>query len=123
VVSYPEKNVELIFMIWDMEGQRRDPLLHRYFSGAEGALIVCDLTRFYTFEHLQSWAEELYSTVGRIPIIFIGNKSDLMEQIQYGSEELSSIAKKYKTKFYITSAKVGDNVENAFRELGIVMIS
>lgn len=121
-LEYPENNVELTLMIWDVQGQRNDPLLHKYFVGAEGALLVCDVTRYQTYEHLSEWINEFYETVGKVPIILLANKSDLKAQMQFGSAEMASLAEKYHTKYYLTSAKTGDNVEKAFRELGIEMI-
>lgn len=52
-----------------------------YYRGAVGALIVYDLTNHKTFEHLDTWIEELGSKgpKGMIKLV-VGNKSDLADE-------------------------------------------
>ena len=50
----------------------------RYYRGAHGALVVYDITDINSFEHVEKWLEELRKhTEDGLPVLLIGNKSDL----------------------------------------------
>ena len=53
----------------------------------------------------------------KVPIILVGNKSDLEEERVISKQEGEKVAKQYNLKFYETSCKNGDNVENCFLDL------
>jgi len=113
------QNVEINFLIWDIEGQRgRKELGKSYYSGAEGAFLVCDLTRKETFDVLPDWISELEKLEGRIPIVLIINKNDLKENARIDENDIKGLASKYRATYLFTSAKSGLNVENAFMNLG-----
>ncbi len=126
ILGIPEKdiNVNLTFLIWDIMGQAtfRTLLKDSYFFGASGALAVCDSTRAETLESLEEWVQSLFKTVGEKPILVLANKSDLKEERRIDEEMLSVIANKYKTDFYYTSARSGENVEQAFYDLGRLIL-
>lgn len=49
-----------------------------YYRGACGALLVYDVTRRQTFDHLTKWLEEAKKNgIPRLVIMLVGNKSDL----------------------------------------------
>ncbi len=125
-MGIPEKdlNVNLTFLIWDIMGQAtfRTLLKDSYFFGASGALAVCDSTRPETLESLEEWVQSLFKTVGDKPILILANKSDLKDERRIDEEMLSKIANKYKTSFYYTSARSGENVEQAFYDLGRLIL-
>ena len=53
-----------------------------FYKGANGALIVFDLTRNYTFEEVQEWIYEFRQLSGPdLPFVLIGNKSDLIPDV------------------------------------------
>jgi small GTP-binding protein len=71
-------DVELTLMIWDILGQKSGASMHSaYFSGANGALIVCDGTRPETLDSLNSWYQEFTRVAGKVPVIPLANKCDL----------------------------------------------
>jgi small GTP-binding protein len=116
-IILPEARLDVNLMVWDVQGQRNDPLLTRYFAGAEGALFVCDLTRFQTFEDLPEWIKDFEAMCGKVPMVLLGNKADLIDSAQFGEPELRALATRYNATAYLTSAKTGDNVERSFNEL------
>ena len=114
---------DLTMMIWDILGQRVHDALHAtYYQGAAGALLVCDVTRKETLAGLEEWARVFRDVCPETPIIFLGNKSDLKEQIQVSEADLAALAAKYDTIHYMTSAKTGDHVEDSFLRLGTTIV-
>ena len=117
-----QKNNETIkLQIWDIGGQDRYKFLRQsFFDGANGALIVFDLSRWHTFELLEGWLSDLREYAGEeIPFALIGNKVDLIDKKDelYERENAEVFAKKEKTCYVETSAKTGENVEEAFLNL------
>ncbi|SJK86286.1 Rab family, other [Babesia microti strain RI] len=101
--------------IWDTAGQESFRSITRsYYRGAAGALLVYDIGRRETFDHLSKWLQEVRdnSTVS-MSIILIGNKSDLSaREVEY--EEGKRFADSNGLFFLETSAKSACNVEKAF---------
>jgi small GTP-binding protein len=122
VIKKPElqKDFYITLIIWDIMGQISfRKLLHpTYLKGAKGALLVCDLTRKETLEHLDDWIDALYIEGRVMPSVFVANKSDLDGQHDFGSGELESVASAYDSPYFLASAKTGMNVENTFKALG-----
>ena len=119
LLDHPSKDikVDLKLMIWDVMGQKEYSMLHQSaYLGAQGALIVCDITRKNTLDSVVSWITELFNVVGEIPIILIGNKNDLSRR-EITSEEGQDLAKKFNFGYIETSALNGNNVLDAFNEI------
>ncbi|CAH9143093.1 unnamed protein product [Cuscuta epithymum] len=105
--------------IWDTAGQERyRAVTSAYYRGAVGAMLVYDITKRETFDHIPRWLEELRSHADKnIVIILIGNKIDLEEQRAVPTEDAKEFAQKEGLFFLETSAKQETNVENAFMKL------
>ena len=86
------------------------------FQGTKGALIVCDLSREQTIQALDEWATNLYEVAGKVPVIFLGNKVDLVDSPD--TTIIDTLVEKYSAYSYLTSAKTGANVDTAFANLG-----
>ncbi|CAO3698370.1 unnamed protein product [Rhizopus stolonifer] len=102
--------------IWDTAGQESFRSITRsYYRGAAGALLVYDITRRETFENLSVWLEDARQHANpNTVIMLIGNKSDLEKERQVSREEAEEFAKEHDLFFLETSAKLSDNVEDAF---------
>ncbi len=119
----PEKDIDLTMVIWDIQGHKSYMKVPpQYYQGAEGVLIVADVTRAGTLDNLDFWLEMLLVESGEMPMIFIGNKSDLEDQTKFGSKEISRMAAKFGSPYIFTSAKTGENVEKTFHELAKKMV-
>jgi len=102
--------------IWDTAGQEKFRSITRsYYRGTTGALLVYDITRRETFEHLTEWLEDCrkYSNPNMV-IMLIGNKCDLEEKRAVPREEGEKFAKQHGLFFLETSAKTDQNVDEAF---------
>lgn len=104
--------------IWDTAGQERFRAVTRsYYRGAAGALLVYDVTRRSTYNHLSSWLTDARNLTNPNTVIFlIGNKSDLDAQRDVTYEEAKQFADENGLMFVEASAKTGENVEDAFLE-------
>ncbi len=112
--------------IWDIGGQERFKFLRRsFYEGTNGAFLIFDLSRASTFPRMKEWLIDMRSTIsGKIPLVIIGNKSDLIPEIGevIDRNEPQAYANKEGSVYIQTSAKTGDNVEKAFTELTQRMI-
>ncbi|RAL59123.1 hypothetical protein DID88_006769 [Monilinia fructigena] len=115
----PQKHMKL--SLWDTAGQETYKSVTRsYFRGASGALLVFDISRRPTFEHVTDWLNDLRQIAEPdIVVILVGNKSDLAvgeeNKREVTVEEAEDWAKRNGVLEYVeTSAKSGEGVENAF---------
>lgn len=120
--DYPTEQLQLKLQldIWDILGQKGMERAYTiYFKGAEAVLYVCDGTRKETLDSIATWVDEVKANAGKaLPGILACNKIDLANEIQVTPEELEAAAKTYGLTLLRTSAKTGENVEQAFREIG-----
>jgi Ras-related protein Rab-14 len=114
IIEVMGKKIKL--QIWDTAGQERFRAVTRsYYRGAAGALLVYDITRRPTYNHLTSWLTDARNlTNPNTVIMMIGNKKDLEDQRDVTYEEASNFAKENGLIFLEASAKTGENVEEAF---------
>eukprot|EP01108_Squamamoeba_japonica_P003492 TRINITY_DN2834_c0_g2_i1.p1 TRINITY_DN2834_c0_g2~~TRINITY_DN2834_c0_g2_i1.p1 ORF type:complete len:219 (-),score=75.83 TRINITY_DN2834_c0_g2_i1:73-729(-) len=107
---------QIKLQIWDTAGQESFRSITRsYYRGAAGALLVYDITRRETFNHLQTWLEDARQHANpEMTIILIGNKVDLEHRRAVSFEEGEKFAKEHGLMFLETSAKTAANVEEAF---------
>ena len=103
--------------IWDTAGEERFSfLMPIYYRGAQGAVLVFDLTKRRTFDHLERWLGLIRQVCGDIPIVLCGNKYDLPDR-RVTSEEAIEFAKANNFAYFETSAKTGENVTEAMNTL------
>lgn len=102
--------------IWDTAGQERyRAVTSAYYRGAVGALLVYDITKRQTFEHIPRWLEELRGHADKnIVIMLVGNKCDLEDERAVATEDAKEFAEKEGLFFLETSALNATNVETAF---------
>ncbi|UCG00288.1 MAG: GTP-binding protein [Candidatus Heimdallarchaeota archaeon] len=134
ITLYGSKSKKIKFQIWDLAGQPNYNQVRKlYFKSTVGAFLVYDITRPDTLFSLDKWMNKLnkYSGSTDISIIVIGNKLDLQDEVK--DRVKSEEARKYISGelianfgnisddvFYLeTSAKTGENVDEAFQKLGL----
>ena len=115
-------NGEIVYVkISDTAGQERfKSIASNYMKKANGIILVYDITDRMTFKNIDRWAEEINKdSQNSKPIILIGNKSDKIEERCITKEEGEQLADKCcgGIKFYETSCKTGENVEEAINSL------
>ncbi len=122
-VEISKKTLELAettnvnFIIWDIASQRVQmaPYRARFYSGANSAFIVIDRTREDNLQSIEYWYNDIKKSISaNIPIVIVGNKSDLNDKIVISESEIKEISDKYGFHYIITSAKTSENVNDAF---------
>merc|ERR1712137_80520 len=102
--------------IWDTAGQESfRSLTSSYYRGSHGALVVYDITRRETFEHMSTWLEDvrLNSDVDTV-ITLVGNKGDLESKRQVSKEDGRLFAEQNDLLFHEVSAKTAAKVDETF---------
>ena len=115
-------NMNVEVRLWDTAGQERfKSLTPNYFKNAEGVIITYDITSSQSFENLKFWINSIKTNLGEkniiIPIIIVGNKLDMEDMRDITREEAEKFAKENKYKYFETSAKTGEGVDDAIRDL------
>jgi Rab family protein len=109
--------------IWDSAGQERyKAIVAGHYRRAAGALIVYDVTKKASFEHVTNWLKNINEMAEKNCITYlIGNKRDLVENNENAREvtieEAQKYAKENGLRFYEASALTNENVNNSFEDL------
>ncbi|RCH92030.1 hypothetical protein CU097_002866 [Rhizopus azygosporus] len=106
--------------LWDTSGQERyKAITSAFYRGAVGALLVYDITRKSSFNHIAQWLEELNEHIeDSIPLVLVGNKIDLSDTSRaVSTEEAKNYASKSKMMFFEASAYDTTNVTLAFETM------
>ncbi|MHA2006057.1 MAG: Rab family GTPase [Promethearchaeota archaeon] len=122
-----EINIEdeiINLQVWDFGGQEHfRPLLKRYAEGARGALLLFDLTRPSSLERIEQWVNICRGDNPGIPIIFLGTKLDLTEEISVSENYALKFPEIYDFfKYLKVSSKTGVNVNLAFELLTVEIL-
>ena len=123
-IDTSEGELRCKLQIWDTGGQERfSSIRPMYYRGSLGALVIYDLTNYESFEHLPQWIEEIRANIkNEIPLLLVGNKSDLTGQRAVSMEEINDFTEKFNLYYMETSAKTGDGVGDCFHILACLMI-
>ena len=112
-----EERVKL--QVWDTAGNARFHTITQAFYrrlGAEGILLVYDVTDRQSFENIRNWwiKDVAHHAPETALKILIGNKCDMDEKRVVSTEEGQKLADELDIQFFEVSAKSGRSVENAF---------
>ncbi|KAH0787288.1 small GTP-binding protein [Histomonas meleagridis] len=101
--------------LWDTAGQELFRSVTRgYYRGSAGALLVFDLTNRDSFENIGRWLQDI-KDVARSDVVtlLLGNKSDLAADRKVSKVEAESFASLHHMQYFETSAKTGDQIQQA----------
>ena len=110
-------NHEIRLKIWDTAGEERfRNITSQYYKGAEGIILVFDLTKKESFDKINDWIKQikLNTQSDEIAIVLLGNKKDLVDMRVISFEEGKERAEAFGIKFFETSALDGSGIEDAF---------
>lgn len=109
-------NHSIKLQIWDTAGQERyKTITNSYYRGAEGVIIVFDLTNKESFSNIKDWLAEAKNGVDEsTEILVFGNKADLKDQRQVSDKDIQEFTKATGINIIECSAKAGTGVEQGF---------
>ncbi len=110
--------IQHTFLIWDIASlEKFDNVVTNYFRGAAGALMVADLTRKETIEHISQLYNRFSEISPEAVVLVLGNKLDIFKEDKPTLAALKAKAADFKSELMLTSAKTGEGVEQAFLNL------
>ena len=107
-------------LIYDTGEQEKFKSINKtYYKNANAILLVYDISNHSSFDEINDYyCNEIKEICGdNIPIILLGNKTDLEDKRQVKQEEGVALAVSHNYKFMETSAKENENVADAFEAL------
>ncbi len=117
-----ESDVPVKLVIWDIAGTDRFSAVEfSYLRGSSGFILVVDGTRAHTLDVAKRLRAESYERYGEIPSVMLLNKSDLESEWEIDEATIAELESDGFLPF-ITSAKTGDNVEQAFQRLAELIV-
>lgn len=115
-------NLNVTLQVWDIGGQTLGgKMLDKYAYGAQGIMLVYDITNFQSFENLEDWfclvkkANEENDVQPCIALV--GNKIDLEHMRTVKSDRHQRFCQENNLISQFTSAKTGDSVYLCFQRL------
>lgn len=106
--------------IWDTAGQERyKSIVSQLYRDADGFILVYDVNSRRSFSGMKHLMSELGSVLDPRFTVLVGNKTDCVEQETLREEAaiLRSLAQESKIRYFLTSAKTGENVCEVFEVL------
>ena len=113
--------IRLLF--WDIAGQDDFNFLRSsFFKNSRAAIIVYSLEEnelgHESFNHISYWHKDILEHCGDIPIVIFSNKVDLVDEDNLDNSEIQKIVNNRNfLGYYVTSAKTGQGVINAFNAI------
>ena len=125
IKSIKINNKIIKLQIWDTAGQERfKSILSSYYKGANGILLLYDITNINSFKSLSNWLIDIEKNSSKnVKKILIGNKCDLNELRKIPINKGKEFADTYNMKFIETSAKNNVNINECFNILGKELIN
>uniref|UniRef100_A0A3B3R7U5 small monomeric GTPase n=2 Tax=Paramormyrops kingsleyae TaxID=1676925 RepID=A0A3B3R7U5_9TELE len=125
-VDFREKAVEIEgekikVQVWDTAGQERfrKSMVEHYYRNVHAVVFVYDVTKMSSFQNLKTWIQECngHRVSPSVPRVLVGNKCDLLDQIQVPSNVALKFADSQNMLLFETSAKdpkESQNVDSIF---------
>lgn len=123
-IDFKTKNIEIDgtpikLKIWDTAGQERfRNITNQYYKGADGIILVFDVTDQKSFEKIKEWMSQIKANTqaDQIGLVLLGNKCDI-EQRTISKNDGEELGKELGIEYYETSAMLGNGIAQAFEFL------
>jgi small GTP-binding protein len=115
-----DKGFKLYF--WDIGGQTDKLWANEYyFVQAVGAMVIFSLDKIASFDQIDFWIKKLKELSGDVPYIIVGNKRDLQRKVD--DDLIQNKIESVGVKYFETSAKLNENVDEAFESLSVQILN
>ena len=116
IIDYNKFKIKL--QIWDTSGEEKfRTITKNFYRNADGLLVVFDLTKKESYDHIKSWINEAKENNDKLKTILIGNKLDLKDERIVTIDVAKQFAEKNNLKYIETSAKDGTNINESFQAI------
>ena len=116
IIDYNKFKIKL--QIWDTSGEEKfRTITKNFYRNADGLLVVFDLTKKESYDHIRSWINEAKENNDKLKTILIGNKLDLKDERIVTIDVAKQFAEKNNLKYIETSAKDGTNINESFQAI------
>jgi small GTP-binding protein len=121
--TVPVNNTSVELALWDIYGEDDyQKVKMMYLRGMHGYLLVVDGTRRQTLDVALALNDKVTQTIRDVPFVLLLNKCDLADQWEIDPDTDKTYAAKG-WQVLRTSAKTGENVDEAFSQLSLVMLA
>ncbi|CAG9137331.1 unnamed protein product [Plutella xylostella] len=104
--------------LWDTSGQGRFcTIIRSYSRGAQGILLVYDITNKWSFDSIDRWLEEVDKHAPGVPKVLVGNRLHLAFKRQVPELDAELYAAKNRMAFFEVSPLCDFNIRESFCEL------
>ncbi|MBN2089161.1 GTP-binding protein [candidate division KSB1 bacterium] len=118
-----QKSIYIKLILWDLAHiEQYDKVIENYFRGANGAIIIFDMTRMQTFSDIERYLSLFLKVNPESKLILVANKCDLVEKDVINLEQLLHFGKLYRAPHFLTSAKTGENVDQVFTKMANLLL-
>ncbi|TNN71197.1 Ras-related protein Rab-40C [Liparis tanakae] len=109
--------------LWDTSGQGRFCTIFRSYSrGAQGILLVYDITNGWSFDGIDRWMREIDEHAPGVPRILVGNRLHLAFKRLVPTDQARAYAEKNSMTFFEVSPLCNFNVIESFTELSRIVL-
>uniref|UniRef100_A0A669BGJ5 small monomeric GTPase n=1 Tax=Oreochromis niloticus TaxID=8128 RepID=A0A669BGJ5_ORENI len=107
----------------DTSGQGRFCTIFRSYSrGAQGVILVYDITNRWSFDGIDRWIKEIDEHAPGVPKILVGNRLHLAYKRQVTTEQAQMYAEKLGVTFFEVSPLCNFNITESFTELARIVL-
>jgi len=128
-VDYKDKSIiinneSIRVSVWDTAGHERfKTITSNYYRGAHGVVVVFDISNKASFSGVSKWMQEISSFASEgIPIILVGNKSDLASDRIVEEDVVKEFVNTHAIPYIESSAKTSAHIDQIFQILGEAML-
>ncbi|KAG5684772.1 hypothetical protein PVAND_013985 [Polypedilum vanderplanki] len=116
IILLDGKRVKL--QIWDASGQGRFcTIIRSYSRGAQGIILVYDITNKWSFQGINRWLKEVEEHAPGIPKVLVGNRLHLAFKRQVAARQAEVYASRHKMACFEISPLCDFNIRESFCEL------
>lgn len=117
------QDLKLKLILWDIAGTTEFKHVEKaYLRGMSGYILVADGTRPETISAARALKKQIETTHGKLPFVFLLNKSDLEHAWKVSDQQQEKLANEVSPELFVTSAKTGDHVAAAITRLAELVV-